>query len=701
VDKHLEIFQCEANELLVEIEEVILIVEQTPNDLDAINRLFRAVHTLKGSGGMFGLSDLVELAHELEAVLDCVRSGQLPINEELIDIILSCRDLLQELIANIGHESSDDLKDRIKQAILPLKIYLGKGDGGAVDKGGVGKADGSCAQRGGTMTVYRVTFYPSDTLFLSGMDPSLLLTELRQMGECKETLYTDRLPPLSELDPRKCHMGWSVVLETDKGKDAIRDVFMFVEDGSQIEITPVVSDADVLDIPPPRLGDILVDRGDIAREQVEELATPKIGQRLVESNQVSAERIASSLDEQTAIARRQDALKRESIRVPSDKLDMLINLVGELVTNQARINQVANELNVPDLSAPVEDINRLTAELRDLVLNVRMVQIGTLFGKYKRLARDLSRDLGKEVELVTEGEDTELDKTVIDKLGEQLVHIIRNAVDHGIEAPEDREKKGKDRAGTILLQASHRGAFVVIKVRDDGKGLNTEAIKAQAMRRGIIDAEAQLTQKEIFRLIFAPGLSTASKVTDVSGRGVGMDSVLKGVEALRGTIDISSEPNCGTVIELSLPLTLAIIDGLLVEVDRERFVIPLGVVEGCLELTGSSYIVGEKRNLIQVRGGTIPLVRLRKLFAAQEPKAVREEAVVVGIGDASVAIVVDHIIGNHQTVIKSLGEMGRCSQCVSGATIMGDGRVALILDAGELIKVGCAEEKSIVSSRAA
>ncbi|MDD4616856.1 MAG: chemotaxis protein CheA [Alphaproteobacteria bacterium] len=688
MDKHLEIFESEASDLLTEIEQVILLVEDNPKDADAINRLFRAVHTLKGSGGMFSLTELVDLAHDLEAVLDRIRSNELTINTALINIILVSRDMLQELIANIGKANTDDIKIRLSALREGLQKFL-------VPKTGAKEEIASASQTALHMelALYRITFYPNENLYQTGMDPALLLKELQGLGRSAETVYTDKIPPLSGFDPSKCYLGWGIILETDKGIDAIRDIFIFVEDGSLIDITRL----DVLpDEAAPRLGDILVARGDIARDEIEKFAISKIGQRLVETNTVSSEKIASSLEEQNAVARHQEALKRECIRVPSDKLDALINLVGELVTNQARIDQIAADINNPTLSAPVEDINRLTAELRDIVLNVRMVQIGTLFSKYKRLVRDLSRDLGKELDLVTEGEETELDKTVIDRLGEQLVHIIRNSVDHGIEPPDERERIGKPRRGTILLKAGHRGAHVVINVQDDGKGLNTEAIRAQAVKRGIVSADQELTEKEVFRLIFAPGLSTATKVTDVSGRGVGMDSVLKGVESLRGTIDIQSAEGQGTTFELALPLTLAIIDGLLVESGKQRYVIPLCVVEECLELSGETLTVEGARNLIEIRGGTIPILHLYSLFGGYSGGESRE-AVIVGVGDASVAIGVDSIIGNHQTVIKSLGELGRASPCISGATIMGDGNVALILDAAEIVKLATNEEKAKVA----
>jgi two-component system chemotaxis sensor kinase CheA len=534
------------------------------------------------------------------------------------------------------------------------------------------------------------------------MDPALLLNELRDLGKATIVPLTNLFPSFADFNPTKCYLGWNITLETRQDVDAVWEVFIFVRNNSRIEITDLIARFDLdLDSPLPRLGDILVDRGDVERDDIEETIPAKIGQRLIDAQKTAPANVESSLNEQTAISRRQEVTKKEFVRVSSEKLDALINLVGELVTNQAHMAQVANEVHNVDLDASVEASGRLVSELRDVALNVRMMPIGTLFGQYKRLVRDLSKDLGKEVELVTEGEETELDKTVIDRLGEQLVHLIRNCVDHGIESPDQREERGKSRRGAVRLCAFHRGASVIIQIQDDGRGLDTKAIHERAVEKGVVPAEREMTEKEIYSLIFSPGLSTAEKITDISGRGVGMDAVRKGIEALRGSINVSSEFGKGTVIELSLPLTLAIIDGLLVEVNKDHYVIPLSQVEECLEMTDDKYVTGDNRNLMQMRGGIIPLIRLRQMFYENASPSSFEEVVVVGIGEMRVGLVVDHIIGNNQTVIKSLGDLYRNSQCASGATIMGDGSVALILDVAEIIKLGETEEKECVAHSAA
>lgn len=515
--------------------------------------------------------------------------------------------------------------------------------------------------------------------------------------------HVDDVPVLENADPEACHLAWDIILTTNAGLDAIRDVFVFVEDISKIDIEDVSSDiVRDPDAAPPRLGDILRQRGDLSTEDLQGPLSrqSRLGELLVEGGQVSNAKVISSLSEQQSIAKQQTTAKNDSVRVPSDKLDALINLLGELVTNQARLSQIARNTGDMGLAAPVEEADRLTDELRDIVLNIRMMPIGTTFSRFKRLVRDLSGDLHKQIELVTEGAETELDKTVIDRLGDPLVHLIRNSIDHGIEHPDDRTRAGKPAKGTITLTAAHKGANVVISIIDDGGGLNTAAILGKAQERGLVVHDADLSDKEIFNLIFLPGFSTAQNVTDVSGRGVGMDVVKREIDSLRGSIDVHSEPGRGTRIDLSLPLTLAIIEGLLVHAAEDRYVIPLSAIEECLELTADRFATTSGRNVIQVRGVPIPLIRLRNTFDLPDPRPPLEQAVVVNVDDFRVGLVVDQVIGNHQTVIKSLGKLFRKADCVSGATIMGDGNVALILDLAGIIRSAKQDEAVAIARNA-
>jgi len=697
-DSHLETFRQEADELLGEIESVILLIEENPEDDDAINRLFRAVHTLKGSGGMFGLTDIANFSHGLETVLDKVRGKQLAISRELIDLTLAYRDQVGVML-HVGDSDVavdvtrvEDIKRRLKALCpAPEKIEAPAPRMPTVVSSSLSLAPG---------VTYRIRFTPPPILFGTGTEPALLLNEIRSLGECTVVAHMDDIPPLEDADPEACHLAWDIVLTTAAGLDAIRDIFVFVEDICTIDIEDISTDV-VLDpdAPPPRLGDILLQRGDIRSSDLQSPLSrqSRLGELLVDSGRLSSAKVASALSEQQAIAKQQTAAKNDSVRVPSDKLDALINLLGELVTNQARLSQIARTTGDMILAAPVEEADRLTDELRDIVLNIRMMPIGTTFSRFKRLVRDMSGELDKQIELVTEGAETELDKTVIDRLGDPLVHLIRNSLDHGIEHPDERLQAGKPAKGTITLTAAHKGASVVISIIDDGKGLDKAAILRKAKEKGIISADADLSEKEIFALIFMPGFSTAQKVTDVSGRGVGMDVVKREIDSLRGTIDIQSVPGRGTRIDLSLPLTLAIIEGLLVHVAEDRYVIPLSAIEECLELTGDRFATSGERNVIRVRGAPVPLVRLRDIFSLPDPRPPMEQAVVVSVGDLRVGLAVDAVIGNHQTVIKSLGKLYRKADCISGATIMGDGNVALILDLAGIIRSARNDENAVIA----
>jgi two-component system chemotaxis sensor kinase CheA len=446
-----------------------------------------------------------------------------------------------------------------------------------------------------------------------------------------------------------------------------------------------------------RIGEILIERGDITPEELAKVLGQKklLGELLVESGIVQPGKIESALGEQKFIRELQEKKRGAevaAIKVAPEKLDILVNLVGELVTVQALLSQTALSIKDPRLAAIAEEVERLTAELRDNTMNIRMLPIGSTFSKFKRLVRDLSKELGKEIEIVTEGAETELDKTVIDKLNDPLVHLIRNSIDHGIEMPDARADKGKPRKGTIHLSALHSGANVLIKIADDGDGLDVAAIRKKAVEKSLIAADAEMTEKEIFLLIFEPGFSTAANITNVSGRGVGMDVVKKAIESLRGGIDIESSRGRGTTITLRLPLTLAIINGLLVRIAADHYVFPLASVNECIELTAETREAAYGRNLANVRNRIVPYIRLREHFNIDGELPEIEQIVITESGDMRVGFAVDSVIGGHQTVIKSLGNYYRDVEGISGATILGDGTVALILDIPKLMQASKAEE---------
>lgn len=674
----IETYRQEAEELLGDIEETVLDLEQNPDDKEIVNRLFRAMHTIKGSGAMFGFYDIADFTHHIETTLDKVRQGSVPVNKELINLILASRDQIISMLQ--AADSCTPVDSALSEQIISgLNVLL------TANSPLVNNSEGK-------EITYRIRFRPDPGIFASGMDPSLLIDELRDFGECTVVAQTEDIPAIDELNPEQCYIFWDIVLATNRGIDAVKDVFIFVDDESEIIIDEIASEADIGHTH-KKLGEILVERGDVAVEKVNEAlgAQKRIGELLIESGAVARREVESALTEQQTIKKRKSAARAASVRISADKLDNLINLVGEIVITQARLTQVSANIDRAELAGPVEEIERLAGELRDCVLDIRMLPIGTTFSKFKRLVRDLSAELGKDIALVTEGAETELDKTVIERLNDPLVHLIRNSIDHGIESQGERMASGKPEQGTIRLTAAHVDANVVITVEDDGKGLDAEAIKSNAVERSLIEPNAEMSESEIFNLIFAPGFSMSDRVTSVSGRGVGMDVVKREIDAMRGSIKIDSEKTRGTTITLVLPLTLAIIDGLLVEVGEDRFVLPLSVVEECVELTKTDIADAHSRHMIPVRNELIPYVRLGEIFAITGDRPSIEQIAIVHVDDIRVGIVVDKVIGEHQTVIKSLGKMYQGAEGISGATIMGDGRVALIVDVPKLIQ--CAERE--------
>ncbi len=696
IDQAKETYREEANELLSELETALLDLEETPNDMDLIGRIFRAMHTIKGSGAMFGFDEIARFTHEVETVYDLVRNSKISVTKDLIDLTLAARDQIRAMLeASCGGAPVDVLKSG--QIIASLKAMM---PGAAPVQEVTAKPSKSeIVEAGSPMITYRVCFRPMENIFRTGADPVALIDELRQLGEHKVVAHTTNIPELNELDPEACYTGWDIILTTDRGMDAIKDVFIFVEDDAEIRID-VIDDGGQFDEEGgyKKLGEILIEKGNLTADDLKRaLGTQKrIGEMLVDAGVVDNAQIEAALIEQQHIKevreKREKSEQTSSIRVSSEKLDSLVNLVGELVTVQARLSQTATGKNEAELLAISEEVERLTWELRDQTMDIRMLPIGTTFSKFKRLVRDLSKDLGKEIELTTTGAETELDKTVIEKLNDPLVHLIRNCIDHGIELPADREKNGKPRAGSVHLSAMHSGAQVLIEIADDGKGLDAEAIRAKGIEKGLISHDAVLTDKELYALILAPGFSTAKTVTNVSGRGVGMDVVKRAIDELRGTIDITSWQGQGSTITLKLPLTLAIIDGLLVRIGDGFYVITLSSVEECIELTQKDIEAAHNRHIANVRGKIVPYIRLRDEFGINGKRPDIEQIVITGTDSGRVGFVVDQVIGEHQTVLKTLGKFYKGIEGISGATILGDGTVALIIDVAKLFHRAEAEE---------
>jgi len=697
LDKFKEAFKEEAVELLGTLEDDLLQLEQDPEDKDTLFAVFRVMHTIKGSSAMFGFEKISHFTHQVETVMEELRNGEIPVSKDLINLTLKCRDQIYAML----EEDSPALDESAEQLINVITELINVGPSREAFK----KAEPEVPASTPASTkeepdtppeaelkeaTYRIRFQPSADFFLTGARPLLLLRELEDLGEYSCQINQENLPALAELNPEKSYLFWDILLTTDKSRNAIEDVFIFLDEESALSIEEIQGE-----ISPgnePRLGELLVKTGKVTPEAVKLALSSqkKLGEVLQESGSISAQEVDSALKEQQHIKKvidRKKAVTSSSLRVSSEKLDKLVDLVGELVTVQARIAQIADQEKNPSFTSISEELERLTTELRDNAMILRMVPIGSTFSRFNRLVRDLAQDLGKSVIMRTEGGDTELDKTIIEKLNDPLVHIIRNSIDHGIETPEEREEKGKDPQGEVLLRAVHQGASVTIIIEDDGNGLNPDKILAKAIDRGLVADGTGLSREEIFRFIFEPGFSTAKIVSSVSGRGVGMDVVKRQIEALRGKIKVESNPGKFTRISLSFPLTLAIIEGLLVRIGQEFMVIPLSSVIACVDLTREEVEKQKNRRYILFRDEILPYIHLRQFFDITGDERDIEQVVVIKSSQDMVGFVVDEVIGDYQTVIKTLGPLYQGLEGISGATILGDGRVALIVDVEKISEI--------------
>jgi two-component system, chemotaxis family, sensor kinase CheA len=655
MDKHKMVYREEAFELLVDLETALLELEESPEDEELIGRVFRSLHTIKGSGAMFGYEDVAAFAHEIEAVFERVRDGKLPVAKDLVSLSLSACDLIRKMVAEekLDTTHAAEMMGRFRE-MLP-------------DRPAGDEPEAAAVLRPFQLATYRIRFHPHAELFATGANPALIIDEVREMGECEVVAHVADVPPLDRLDPEACYLRWDLVLRTDRGENAIEDAFIFVADSCDLDIQAMDAGAGPEGEPADfrRIGEILLERGDITPDALDEALSAQARERFQDRG--AEKRIA-------------DMGAASSIRVPADKLDTLVNLVGELVTVQANLSRKGRMSDDPELLAISEEVERLITSLRENAMSLRMLPIGSTFQKFRRLVRDLGDELGKEVAMTTAGAETELDKTVIDQLNDPLVHIIRNEIDHGIEAPHVREALGKPRQGTIHMSAEHSGAKVLIRISGDGAGLDTDAIRAKAVERNLIPADMELDEDELHQLIFSAGFSTAARVTDVSGRGVGMDVVKRRIEALHGAVEIASRRGAGTAITLSLPLTLAIIDGLLVRIGATHFVLPLSAVEECLEMSREEANRCRDRGMMRYRERMVIYQSLRTFFNVDGDPPDIERVVVSDIGGEKIGFGLDQVIGHHQTVIKPLGRIYRDIEGVSGATILGDGSVSLILD---------------------
>ncbi|MBY5623565.1 chemotaxis protein CheA [Rhizobium leguminosarum] len=671
------VFRTEAAECLEAIEAGLLDLTHQLDNKDLVDAVFRGLHTLKGSGAMFGFEALAAFTHHCETAFDRVRKGEVAATSELVAAVLAAQDHMRALV----DQPDADHGDTGHKLLAQLQAAVGGKEAAPAAVPAPAPA-AVCEAPAKKTNSWRIRFSLPANSMANGTNPLGLLDELRDLGECTVRANSSAIPPLDALTPTELHISWDVTLTSEQDRSAIDDVFIFVLDDMELSVEEIDASAAATAAP--------VEEKAAPAPVAAASAAPVSPTTVPEFRPVEA--VPAKRELPAAVSQAKAA---ENVRVPAERLDELMDRVGELVIAQSRLSQLASASTDIALRSVSEEIERLSGELRDTMMVLRMVPVATLFSRFRRLVHDLARETGKVIELVTEGESTEVDKTVIERLADPLVHLVRNSIDHGLETPADRLASGKTEAGTVTLSARQAGGEVIISIKDDGRGINRERVRAKAESSGLIQPGQPLSDSELLQLIFAPGFSTAAAITNLSGRGVGMDVVKKTVEALRGAIDIVSVPGQGSEVSLRIPLTLAIIDGLLVRVGSGRYVIPLSAVEECLELSLEEDLRSRGRSFISLRDSLVPFLRLRDLFRTGTKPDVHQKVVVISTGTERVGLVVDQIIGDHQTVIKSMSKLHNNVATFSGATILGDGSVALILDVGHLVAAGQQQEAQL------
>jgi two-component system chemotaxis sensor kinase CheA len=729
-----ELFRIEANDLLVELEAALLELESAPGDTSIVHRVFRVMHTLKGSGATSGFLDLSSFLHHVEDVFDAARQGRVTVTSELIDLTLKIGDSIKRYLAAPADEATAVLTAE-KPALDALLRFMPDAP--------IPEKSKARAQR------LRIRFLPQPHLFKTGNDPGVFLDDLRKLGSCAIEILDNNLPSIETLEPETCYLGWSIEFNTAVDEAAVREVFQFVDGDCDLEIKPVVDQPETTAVASWRiafsvtakhlenpsilqslwndlgalgpltthsqpLGASLPGRWELSvatgadRNQIADafafmpgsdlkitpaIAAPTSDIALAQPDPALSAEIAPEEDLRASVIKAATTTS-DTLRVSSNRLDKLVNLIGELVILKSVVTATCESHPEipPELHTAAETLQSLTTQLRDEVLNIRMMQIGQTFSKFRRLARDLSRDLGKEVELVLEGSETEMDKTILDRLNDPLVHLVRNSLDHGLETPAERLAAGKNPTGKLRLSAHQKGDRVIITVSDDGRGLDPARIRSKAIEQGLLAADAQISEADLFQFVLLPGFSTAKNVSSLSGRGVGLDVVKRTIDQLRGRIELRSQLGKGAEFSLSLPLTLAIIDGLMVGIGKDRYILPLSAAREAIDLPAGHHTGSQRRNLVSLRGESIPYLRLRDIFHYDTPPPdLRERVVIVELEQSRIGLVVDEVLGNYQTVIKSLGWIAPEAPVYSGATVLGNGRIALIIDIPALVAYAAAQ----------
>ena len=700
----------EAAEHLAVVEEGLLALEQHPEDLDLLNKIFRSAHSIKGTSGMFGFNAVAQFTHKMETLLDLLRNGQKVVTPAIADLLLKSTDCLKTLIDAAKSGSSVD-DETVQRLTTELATASALGSQPSAQVTAITKAAPAPATN--QSHTYTIAWTPPEWLFQRGLDPLQIFKELANLGTLTQvTVDTSKLPELEVMDPEKCYLAWTMKLETVKDRTVVDAVFEFVREDSVLTITedvrgkelgvrgeesPALVTPDGTESKPKPLGELLVESGVVSRETLNKALSQqkRVGEILVEQHAVTPQQLEQALlkQKQQESAAQSKKTDTASIRVDTDKIDKLINLVGELVITQSMLSDLGTRFEMSQMSVLLERMAQLegnTREIQERVMSIRMLPIGTAFSRFPRLVRDLSAKAGKKIQLVLSGEETELDKTVIESIGDPLTHLVRNSADHGLETPEERLDNNKPELGTIRLNAFHEGGNICITVEDDGRGLNRDKILAKAVKQGLIAENETPPDDQIWPLIFKPGFSTAEKVTDVSGRGVGMDVVKRNIEGLGGTVKIKTALGKGTVFTLKLPLTLAIIEGMTVRVGKETYIVPLlSILESIQPKVGAMKTVVGKGELINVRETYLPMIRMYEVFSLQPEYTDPTKAILLILETEGerVAVMVDEILGQQQVVIKSMEKNFRKVDGIAGATILGDGTVGFILDIRGLLEI--------------
>jgi two-component system chemotaxis sensor kinase CheA len=703
IDELKNTFFDECSELLLDIENGLTEMREGRGTEDTVHAVFRAAHSVKGGAGIFGFERLVGFAHVFETVLDDVRHEKLATSDDVMAILLQAGDVLADLVgmARAGEEVPPGFEDDCRQSLDKLAGSEGGGGSAAGDFDGIdfvpvaaGDDDGGfvpvAADGFGDMgaspgeRTFRVSFKPSAELLKKANEPLYILRELGRLGRLELTADTSALPPLAQIQPDGAYVSWTAVLHTEQSREEVDKVFEFVVADCELEIVEDLPAETAMPLAPQESMD------DLAVSEPEPMmAAAPAPVPVAASTPVTApERPAEIAEAKSAGGAKTAGM---TTRVDLEKIDRVVNMVGELVIAQAMLGQVVRDL--PEdvagrIQQSLEEVVHHTRELKDSVMSMRAQPVKTVFQRMPRLVRELSTKTGKNVRLVMSGENTEIDKTIIERLSDPLTHVIRNSVDHGIELPADRIAAGKSDTGTIHLSASHRGGRIVIEVKDDGAGINNERVLKKARERGLVDANASLSEDEISNLVFMPGFSTAETISDISGRGVGMDVVRRNIVDIGGRISLKSDPGRGLVMQLSLPLTLAVMDGMVVEVGRDNYVIPISAIVECLRPSKSDVrsLLGTLGTL-QLRGAIVPLLNMGDLYGVAGARKEISDSVVVIVEaseGARIGVVVDELRGHQQVVIKSIEENYGIVPGIAGATILGNGRVAFIVDVDRL-----------------